>query len=202
MWEMEFDNWIKCFNAFEQLGTRSGIQRPSLRKAQMLHFHYFGTLMSLPTLHSLLFSNPRLIFDPISQLGNAGVNPWLVPTGAALAPTHDAGLEPLPALLKAHQGSSRVTLVITVRVSHWDWMWKTVPALTVSPGMRQPLRLRIRCRASWRWPGPPWPRYTRCRWWSSPTPSAAAVPFDLQERDRWVNAQWCDLGVHHQHQRC
>lgn len=158
--------------------------------------------MSLPTLHSFPFSNPRLIFDPFSQLGNPRVNPGLVPTSAALAPTHDAGLEPLATLLEAHQGSSRVSLMVTVRLSHSDRVWKTLRYLNVSPGMRRPLRIRIRCRASWRWAGPPWPRYIRCRWWSSPTPSEGAVPFDLREQDSRVNAQSCDLGVHHQHQRC
>lgn len=126
------------------------LERPSLNPAQMHHFHYFDTLMFLLTLHSLPFSNPCLIFDPVSQLGNARVNPRLVPTCTALAPTHDAGLEPLPALLEAHQGSSRVSLMITAKVSHWDWMRKTAAAVNVSPGMRRPLRLRIRCRASWR----------------------------------------------------
>lgn len=101
------------------------LQRASLNRAQMHHFHYFGTLMFLPTLHSLPSSNPRLIFDPLSQLGNTRVNPRLVPACTALAPAHDAGLEPLPALLEAHQGSTRVSLMITAEVSHREnWMWE------------------------------------------------------------------------------
>lgn len=156
---MVFDSGVKCFEAFGQLGRAALF---SLRHANLtetlselssnapFHFHCFDTLLFLPTLHSFPFSNSYLLFDPFSQLGNACVNPRLVPTCTALTPTDNAGLEPLPTLLEAHQGSSRVSLMITAKVSHWDWMWKIAVVLKVSPGMRRPLRLRIRCRASWR----------------------------------------------------
>lgn len=109
------------------------------------HFHCFDMLVFLPTLHSFPFSNSRLIFDPFCQLGNARVNPRLVPTCTALAPADNAGLEPLAALLEAHQGSSRVSLMITAKVSHWDWMGKiaSVECLTwhaSTPPDRNPLQ--------------------------------------------------------------
>lgn len=65
-------------------------------------------IVSLPRVPSL---DPRLLLDPASQLGDARVNARLVAAGAALAPAHDAGLEPLPTFLEARQGSARVALM-------------------------------------------------------------------------------------------
>ena len=76
-------------------------------------------LTSFPSLHPFPFlaasSNPGLLPDPLPQLGDPAVDTGLVPTSAALAPAHDAGLEPLPTLLEAHQGTSGVSLARTAR---------------------------------------------------------------------------------------
>lgn len=172
----------------------------------------FSTMVLSPALHPSLFlttsSNPCLLLDPVSQLGDARVDTGLVPTSAALTPAYDAGLEPHSTLLETHQGASGVSLVSTVsgeRLLDWLWMWEhdnymgvkpiCISPLSwcrsVSPGMRRLLRPRIRCRASWRWLGPRWPRYTPCRWWFSPMPSAAAAPLNLQEQDKGVTWPLC-----------
>lgn len=133
-------------------------------------------------------SNPCLLLDPLSELGDTGVDTGLVPTSTALSPAHNASLEPLPTLLKAHQGATRISLVNMVR-EEWllDWVWKWehdncrvwkpiyksfLPFILLlriccvcSPGMRQLLLPRNHCRASWRWSGPPWPCYTLYHWW-------------------------------------
>lgn len=177
-------------------------------------------------------SNSCLLPDPLSQLGDARVHTRLVPTTAALAPAHDAGLEPLPTLLETRQGPTGVSLVIGSEdgeewLSDWVWMWEQDnytggkihmcckthlhPPLglenwnwleNVSPGRHRLLQPWIRCRASWRWVDPRWPHYTRCRWWFSPLPSAAVAPSHLREWDEGVSTPPHDLCVRHQHQRC
>lgn len=184
----------------------------------------FSTALLLPTPRPFLFftpsSNPRLFPDPFSQLGDARVDAGLVPTSAAFTPAHNSGLEPLPTLLETHQGSSGVSLVSRgvgwVIGLGWDvQVWQPIYVIAssfhsilglfmccmISPGMRQLLRPRIHCRASWRWLCPQWLCYTLCRWWFSPSPSAAPAPSDLQVQDKGVSAPPRDLCVHHQHQK-
>ncbi len=89
----------------------------------------FCTLTLFPTLHPSLClttsSNPCLLLNPLSQLGDARVDTGLVPTSTALTPAHNAGLEPLPTLLETHQGASGVSLVRTVRGERLlDLVWK------------------------------------------------------------------------------
>lgn len=67
-----------------------------------------------PPLTLSLSSNSCFLFDPVSQLSDAWVDAGLVPTCAALTPTHYASLEPLPTFLETHQGASRVSLVSTI----------------------------------------------------------------------------------------
>lgn len=77
-----------------------------------------------PSLRLMSSSNICHLLDPVSQLGDARVDTGLVPTSAALAPAHDAGLEPLPTLLETHQGAAGVSLVSGVG-GGWllDWYW-------------------------------------------------------------------------------
>lgn len=90
---------------------------------------FFSTVTLFPALHTTLFltasSNTCLLLDPLSELGDAGVDTGLVATSTALTPTHNAGLEPLPTLLKTHQGATGVSLVNMVK-EEWllDWVWK------------------------------------------------------------------------------
>lgn len=59
--------------------------------------------------------NPRFLLYPVPQFGHTRVDTGFVPASAALAPAHDAGLEPLSRLLETHQGASGVSLVSTIR---------------------------------------------------------------------------------------
>lgn len=85
----------------------------------MFRRHFFGKLALFASLHPSPFltasSNPGLLPDPLSQLGDPAVDTRLVPTSTALTPAHDAGLEPLPTLLETHQGTSGVSLARTAR---------------------------------------------------------------------------------------
>lgn len=108
----------------------------------------FSTLTLFPALHpSLLLtasSNPCLLPDPFSQLGDARVDTGLVPTSTALAPAHNAGLEPLPTLLKTHQGAPGVSLVSAVRgdrLLYWVWMWEHDNYMGVKTYLYQPFVL-------------------------------------------------------------
>lgn len=164
-----------------------------------------------PPLATLSSSDSYLLLDPLSQFGDAGIDTWLVATSTALAPAHNACLEPLPTFLETCQGSAGVSLPSTTR-PQWllDWCWKRESDnygvkkkhLHCSPGMHRLLRTGSHCRAFLRWPGPLSLCYTRSHWWFSLKPSVATGTLELWGQT-YKGVIGCPIlpTVHHWHQK-